>query len=106
MLRVSILKQDNVIIKIEFNGHAMFDVKGKDIVCASASVSLLTTVNAILEFDDNAIKFINNKNVVVENIKQDETTNKLLLNLENVLKELERQYKEYICINIKEEKRC
>lgn len=104
MLKVNVLKQNDIIKKIEFEGHAMYDVRGKDIVCASASVSLLTTVNAIVEFDEKAILFENSKKVLVENIKEDDITNKLLLNLVNVLKELQLQYKKNINVIIKEEK--
>ena len=81
---------------IECKGHAGFDDYGKDIVCASASSIYITTVNAILSFDKDAISY--NKDNEVINLKKDDITNKLLINMVNMLKELERDYKKNIKI--------
>jgi len=50
MIKVTILKDDNCVKEIKFDGHALFDEYGKDIVCAGVSSTLITTVNAILSF--------------------------------------------------------
>ena len=92
MLKVSIVKGNDLINKIEFIGHALYDVKGRDIVCAAVSSSMLTTVNAIMNFDKEAIDYLESDNVVITNLKKDDITNKLLDNLFSILKELERQY--------------
>ena len=101
MLKINISKSDVVIDEIKFIGHALYDIKGKDIVCAAVSSSMLTTVNAIMSFDGKSIKYEENDTVVITNLKKDDVTNKLLENLVNVLKELERQYPNNI--NITEE---
>ena len=98
MLKVSVAKEEGIIKKNIFEGHAEYDDYGKDIVCASASTMLITTVNAILEFDKNAINYTNDKNIVINNLKQDNITNVLLNNLFNLLEELENNYKDYIKI--------
>lgn len=98
MLSVKVKKDNDIILKIIFEGHAMYDDYGKDIVCASASTMLITTVNAIVEFDSKAIKYEQNKSFVIENIKKDDITNKLLNNLYLLLKELESNYKDNIKI--------
>lgn len=96
MLVVNIKKSNDIIEYVKFNGHALYDDYGKDIVCASASSIYITTVNAILNFDKDAISY-NDSNEVV-NIKKDEITNKLLNNMVNMLKELEKDYKKNIKI--------
>ena len=96
MLLVNIIKKDNIIESISFKGHALYDDYGKDIVCASASSIYITTINAILSFDKDAISY--NKKNEVENIKKDDITNKLLNNMVNMLKELEKNYKKNIKI--------
>jgi uncharacterized protein YsxB (DUF464 family) len=96
MLVVNVKKSNNIIEYVKFNGHALYDDYGKDIVCASASSIYITTVNAILSFDKDAISY--NKDNEVINLKKDDITNKLLINMVNMLKELERDYKKNIKI--------
>lgn len=91
MIKVSI-KQKQIIIK----GHANYDELGKDIVCASVSSMVITTVNAILRIDNDAIKYSDNNGVTIDIIKDDEITNKLINNLIDLLEELEKQYHKYI----------
>ena len=91
MIKVSI-KQKQIIIK----GHANYDELGKDIVCASVSSIVITTVNAILRIDNDAIKYSDNNGVTIDIIKDDEITNKLINNLIDLLEELEKQYHKYI----------
>lgn len=91
MIKVSI-KQKQIIIK----GHANYDELGKDIVCASVSSMVITTVNAILRIDNEAIKYSENNGVTIDIIKDDEITNKLINNLIDLLEELEKQYPKYI----------
>ena len=91
MIKVSI-KQKQIIIK----GHANYDELGKDIVCASVSSMVITTVNAILRIDNDAIKYSDNNGVTIDIIKDGEITNKLINNLIDLLEELEKQYPKYI----------
>ena len=91
MIKVSI-KEKQIIIK----GHANYDELGKDIVCASVSSMVITTVNAILRIDNDAIKYSDNNGVTIDIIKDDEITNKLINNLIDLLEELEKQYPKYI----------
>ena len=91
MIKVSI-KQKQIIIK----GHANYDELGKDIVCASVSSMVITTVNAILRIDNDAIKYSDNNGVTIDIIKDDEITNKLINNLIDLLEELKKQYPKYI----------
>ena len=91
MIKVSI-KKNQIIIK----GHANYDELGKDIVCASVSSMVITTVNAILKIDNEAIKYSDNKGVTIDIIKDDEIVNKLINNLIDLLEELSKQYPKYI----------
>ena len=43
--------------KIVISGHALYDEYGKDIVCSSASSIVITSVNAILTFDEDYITY-------------------------------------------------
>ena len=101
MIKVRISKKDNVIQSIHCKGHAMYDDYGKDIVCASFSTMIITTINAILTFDQDAISYTDTNDLKIINIKKDNITNNLLNNLVNMIYELRDNYNKNI--NIKEE---
>ena len=82
-------EQNKIIIK----GHADYDDYGKDIVCASVSSIVITTVNAILEIDRDAVIYKEEKDILtIELLKQDEIIIKLIKNMINLLKELSNNY--------------
>lgn len=90
---IKIKEKDNKII---ISGHASFDEYGKDIVCASVSSIVITSVNAILRYNNKAIKYINGDELVIEILKKDEIVNLLITNMLELLEELEKQYPENI----------
>lgn len=85
--------------KIEIKGHANYDDYGKDIVCASVSSIVITTINAIIEFDPESIYYedLNNR-ILIEKLKDNDITNKLINNMIELLEELEKSYKDNIKI--------
>ena len=101
MIKVRIVKENNVISSIKCNGHACYADYGKDIVCASFSTMIITTINAILEIDKDAINYTDTNNLEIINIKKDNITNSLLNNLVNMIYELKENYDKNI--DIKEE---
>ncbi len=101
MIKVRISKNNNFIERIHCSGHALYDDYGKDIVCSSFSTMVITTINAILEFDKNAISYTDTNNLEIINIKKDNITNKLLDNLVDMMYQLRDSYDKNI--NIKEE---
>ena len=85
--------------KIKITGHAGYDDYGKDIVCAAVSATVITTINGILALS-KTIEYIENKDEVIINvIKKDDITNKLLNNMLLMLSELEKDYPKNIKIN-------
>ena len=102
MIKVRITKKNNGLIEsIKCHGHAGYDDYGKDIVCASFSTMIITTINAILTFDQDAISYTDTNDLEIINIKKDNITNGLLNNLVQMMKELKENYDKNI--NIKEE---
>ena len=85
--------------KVEIKGHANYDDYGKDIVCASVSSIVITTINAIIEFDPESIYYedLNNR-ILIKKLKDDDITNKLINNMIELLEELEKSYKDNIKI--------
>jgi uncharacterized protein YsxB (DUF464 family) len=97
MIKVDLTKDKLITI----SGHSGYEERGKDIVCASFSTMIITTINAILEFDKDAISYTDTNNLDIINIKKDNITNGLLNNLVNMIYELKDNYDKNI--NIKEE---
>lgn len=88
---------------IEIRGHAEYDEPGRDIVCSSISSITTTTVNAILMFHDDTIKYKVKEGLVTINIlKEEETTKKLLDNMINLFSELEENYPKNIKVERKD----
>lgn len=88
MIKVNINK-DIIIV----SGHAKYADYGKDIVCASASSIVISTINGILKFDREAISYQEEKDkLVIHILKKDDITKKLIGNMVDMLNELENQY--------------
>ena len=91
MIKVKVEEKNKEVNKVMITGHALYDDYGKDIVCASVSSIVITTVNAILRIEKDAI-FVEEEPFVIEVKKSTEITKKLIENMISLLKELERDY--------------
>ena len=71
--------------------------RGKDIVCSSVSSIVITTVNGILTLDKGSLSYMVGKKGMTIDIKNDDETTQLLIhNMVNLLKDLEKQYPENV----------
>ena len=85
--------------KIEIKGHSGYDDYGKDILCASVSSIVITTINALIDIDPESILYEDsNDKMIIEVLKDDEITKKLINNMIGSLEELQNDYKDYIKI--------
>ena len=92
MIKISINKNE-----ITIKGHSGYAIEGSDIVCASVSSICITTVNALLSIDEDCIEYIENDGYLNIKIKKhNETIDKLINNMINLLNELQSNYKKYI----------
>ena len=101
MIKVRVKNNNGLVESIKCSGHAGYADYGKDIVCASFSTMIITTINAILEIDKDAINYTDGNNLEIINIKKDNITNSLLKNLVNMIYELKNNYDKNI--DVKEE---
>ena len=99
MIKIKVGKKNISIL-----GHADYDDFGKDIICASVSSIVMCSIEAIANFDVKAIDIKQSKDkldIIIN--KQDNITQKLITNMLNCLKELEKKYPQNIEIIDKEE---
>jgi uncharacterized protein len=79
--------------QIKVTGHANFADYGHDIVCASVSSIIYTSVNGIMSINSSSIKFSDKSSILtVEIVNHDEITDKLIKNMLDLLNELSHQY--------------
>ena len=92
MIKVEVVKENNLYKKVSIIGHAMYADYGKDIVCSAVSSIVTTTINGCIALDKDSLSYeVNDKGVVISNIVGD-NTNTLINNMVSLLKELEEQY--------------
>lgn len=99
MIKVSINKN-----RIVITGHAGYADYGKDIVCASCSSIVITSINAALRLENNSVIYKEEKDKLTIDIMSNNLN--VLLIIENMiamLKELALTYKKNI--KIEEEER-
>lgn len=97
MIKVRIEKDGANYKKVSILGHAMYDDYGKDIVCSAASSIVTTTINGILSLDKDTLSYmVSSKGMTITINGVDRTTQILIRNMINLLKELEKNYKENI----------
>ena len=101
MIKVKLTKSSNIISKITINGHANYADYGKDIVCAAVSSTVITSVNIMLSLDNKSIEYEDNNGLIIDILKNDTVTNKIVKVLVDNLYELEKAYPNNI--QIKEE---
>lgn len=90
-----IISKDHIDVK----GHAMYDIYGKDIVCASISCIVITSINGILSIDEGYLKYKHKEGFIsIDIIKHDKIVDALIKNMIDLLKELQSQYKKNIQI--------
>lgn len=95
MIKVDLREENKIVI----TGHSGYDELGKDIVCASVSSIVVTTINAIIDFDETAIEYTDkNDKTSIEIVKNDNITNKLINNMIFMLSTIEKDYPKNIKI--------
>lgn len=93
---IKVIKKGNIIT---ISGHANYN-DSNDIVCASVSSIMYTTVNAILHFDNKAIDYKDDNNIVTIKInKNDNITNVLINNMMSLFNSLVNDYPKNIKID-------
>lgn len=99
MIKVKVDYNNNYIKEVKITGHAGYDEYGKDIVCASVSSIVITSVNLILKMDDKALDVIKKDGLIMLTVlKEGQTINMVLENMYSMLKELAKDYKKNVKI--------
>ena len=99
MIKIKFEYETSYIKSFKITGHANYDEYGKDIVCSSISSIAITSINACLKINDKSILAKTNDGLIDAKVNvQDEVINKILLNMKDMFKELEKQYSKNVKI--------
>ncbi len=99
MIRITLEKKDSSYCRIMIQGHSGYDVAGKDIVCAGVSMIAITSINAIIRWNEKCLSYKQDEGLIEVAIKKhDKVVDLLLENMVTLLRELKEQYPKYIKI--------
>jgi len=106
MIDVILYKRESHIVGFRMSGHAGYADHGNDIVCASASVLAINTVNSIETFTEDQVKLVFDETGMID-LKVEESvsaSSQLLLNaFELGVTSIYEEYKhDYINIKFEE----
>ena len=101
MIKVKLTKDNNNYKNIIITGHALYDDYGKDIVCASVSTLVISSVNNCLSINKNSISYNEDNGLDIKVLSDDKITTIIINNMVSNLYELEKAYPKNI--QIKEE---
>lgn len=100
MIEVKVTREKEIIKLVEVSGHSGYDELGKDIVCSAVSTAMYMTVGLLEKFNSK-IEFSSNDNKPLMKLKilnNDESTNKILLNLVDTIEGIVFDYSDYLKI--------
>ena len=93
MIKVEVVKENNLYKKVSIIGHAMYADYGKDIVCSAVSSIVTTTINGCIALDKDSLNYeVNEDGLFITDISNDNTIQTLINNMVSLLKELEEKY--------------
>lgn len=98
MITYHIARDHQQIVSVRVSGHAGYQKKGSDIVCAAVSTAILMTVNAMetLKLNHLVDSTVEEGDFTLDVKTSDEIQQGLLENLSFALSDLEKQYPKYI----------
>lgn len=97
MIQVTV-KKNRVIQNVVIEGHSEYAECGNDIVCAAVSATTLTTVGAILSLEESICFEESDGYLRIDVISQTDINQRILQNMLDLLKQLHKQYPNYIKI--------
>lgn len=103
MIRINISRINHKISEIRISGHANYDVKGKDLVCAGVSCIAVGALNALNEQCPNCdLKQQEGLIQITNHLLSDRDTQVMLEMLRIQLVTMQESYKKYIQVTDQE----
>lgn len=101
MIRCKFFSSNGYFKTFEITGHAQYDKKGKDIVCAAVSAVAQHTARALQKEGSQVI--VKEGYLKVWNIPEQEISQRFVLELVETLKDLSEQFPTYINVEVSDD---
>ena len=106
MTHVEMIYDNNIIIGFRMEGHAGFNTKGPDILCASLSTASQMTINGVLDWTGLSFEDIVKESderkailyVCMPSRYESITVQQILRSFEMFVEQLEEQYDDYVSL--------
>ena len=99
MIKIHIKTNNDAINYIKIKGHSGYAESGYDIVCASVSSICVTTINAIVRYNEKALVYTEDDgSLEIGILEHDKVIDMLALNMVELFYNLEEQYKDNVKI--------
>ena len=107
MTHVEMIYDNSIVIGFMMKGHAGFNTKGPDILCASLSTASQMTINGLLDWTglsiDDVIKEKDERKAILHvcipsNLHISTTAQQLFKSFEMYVEQLAEKYKEYVTL--------
>ena len=92
---IKVVKDKNIIT---IWGHANSAEYGKDIVCASVSSIVYTTINALKKIKESSVEVEDKETMIIKVLEEDEVTKALIDNMMELLLSLAEDYPQNISV--------
>lgn len=99
MIKCTFRKRGEYFVEFEIFGHANYDEKGKDIVCAAVSTVSQHTARA-LKKEGAIVQVVDTGKLKVERISDSKVSQRFVAELLETLIDLSEQYPKYIRVNV------
>lgn len=97
MIKIHIKKKNDAINYIKITGHSGYAENGFDIVCASVSSICVTSINAIIRYNEKALVYTEDDGFLeIGILEHDQIIDMLIENMVSLFQNLEEQYKENV----------
>ena len=106
MTHVEMIYDNNIIIGFRMEGHAGFNTKGPDILCASLSTASQMTINGVLDWTGLSLEDIVKESderkailyVCMPSRYESITVQQIFRSFEIFVEQLEEQYDDYVTL--------
>ncbi len=93
MIKILIKKENDKVNYIKISGHSGYADAGSDIVCASISTICVTTVNALVRYNENSLLYTDSDGLLEMGIMlHDNIIDMLVENMVCLFENLSEQY--------------
>lgn len=97
MIKINVNYDEDYVSKFKVSGHSGYDVSGRDIVCASASSIVISSINLALRLNEKSVVVTQKEGLIDTKILvHDKVINEVFLNMISMLEELQKSYKNNI----------